>query len=125
MKIRSLIILREAIYDKRTALPFLFNWLIHVLNDIGQQSNFPIMSSPDGQRSFIKLGSGNVSEGAGRKMLEMIKIADNMMAPKLIRRTTLNDEDSFSAIFSDTNPSIIVSIGKKKFEWKKTYVILI
>lgn len=111
-KIRSLIILKEVIYEKRTTLPFLFNWIISILDKIGQQLNFKILASQDGCRSFIKLSSANVSEGAGRRMLEKIKIADTIMAPKLIRRTTLNDEDSNSSIFADTHPSIIVSIGK-------------
>lgn len=105
--------MRESIYEKRTALPYLFNWLIHVLDEVGQQLDFDILTSQDNHRSFIKLSSGNVSEGAGRKILEKIKIADIMMAPKLIHRTASNEEDSSSTIFSDINPNIIVSIGKQ------------
>lgn len=54
-------------------------------------------------------------EGAGRKMLEKIKISDTIIAPKVIRRSTLNDEMSLSAIFSNTNPSIIVTIDNTTY----------
>lgn len=92
-------------------MPCFFDWLISALDKIGQELNYKVLVSQDG-RSFIKLRSTNVIEGAGRKMLEKIKIADTIMAPKVIRRSTLNDEASLSAIFSGTHPGIIVTIGK-------------
>ncbi|KAG2198443.1 hypothetical protein INT47_009020 [Mucor saturninus] len=109
-KIRSLIILKEVIFKRRVVAPSLFEWVIIFLEKIGEQFNYKVLPIKD-DRLFLKLRPTNVIEGAGRKLLEKIKIADSILAPKLIRRNTLNDEMSLAAIFSDIYPSTIVTIN--------------
>lgn len=109
-KIRSLIVLKEVISEQRVIMPSLFEWTVMVLDKIGQQFNYKILTIKN-DCLFLKLRPANVIEGAGRKILEKIKISDTIMAPKVIRRSTLNDEAPLSAIFFDAYPSIIVTIG--------------
>lgn len=109
-KIRSLIVLKEVISEQRVTMPSVFEWIILALRKTGDQFNYKILLIKD-DRLFLKLRPTNVIEGAGRKILEKIKISDSIIAPKVIRRNTLNDEESLTAIFSDDNPSIIVTIG--------------
>jgi hypothetical protein len=113
MKIRTAILVKEAVQDDKNVITKIFlEWFVIILNTCGRKLNYKILHLEDNDNNFFKIKSAQVIEGAGRKMLEKIKVADTIMPPHLIRRNSSNDEAAMSAIFLNAHPSIVINIGK-------------
>lgn len=112
-KIRTAILVKEAVQDDKNTLFRIFvDWLVLIFNICGEKLNYKVMDLEDNERNFFKINSSNLIEGAGRKMLEKIKVSDTIMPPHLIRRSSSDDETASSAIFLNAHPSIVINIGK-------------
>lgn len=109
-KIRSLISLKEAVYDSTDEFPIFYSWIATTLDRMGDSLNYSIMSIADAH-SYLKLKAGYIIEGAGRKILEQIKVSDSIISPKVIRRDTF-ETSSVAEDSHKEDPDIVIMLGK-------------